>query len=88
MPSAEPAALGAANGARAVRECAATGDGSLCPPWTFAGVPAITLPTGGAPSGLPHALPLVQTVATEARLLEAAAWCERVIGFSARPPES
>ncbi|HUF93629.1 MAG TPA: amidase [Candidatus Limnocylindria bacterium] len=67
---------------------ASTGDGSLCAPWTFAGVPAITLPTGVAPSGLPHALQLVQAVAAEARLLGAAAWCERVIGFSARPPES
>jgi Asp-tRNA(Asn)/Glu-tRNA(Gln) amidotransferase A subunit family amidase len=66
---------------------ASTGDGSLCAPWSFAGVPAITLPTGVAPSGLPYALQLVHTVASEARLLGAAAWCERVIGFSARPPE-
>jgi Asp-tRNA(Asn)/Glu-tRNA(Gln) amidotransferase A subunit family amidase len=65
-----------------------TGDGSLCAPWSFAGVPAITLPTGVAPSGLPYALQLVHTVGAEARLLGAAAWCERVIGFSARPSES
>jgi Asp-tRNA(Asn)/Glu-tRNA(Gln) amidotransferase A subunit family amidase len=64
-----------------------TGDASLCAPWSSAGVPAITLPTGVAPSGLPYALQLVQAVAGEARLLGAAAWCERVIGFSARPPE-
>ena len=50
-------------------------------------MPAITLPTGVASSGLPYALQLVQAVAGDARLLGAAGWCERVIGFSARPPE-
>jgi aspartyl-tRNA(Asn)/glutamyl-tRNA(Gln) amidotransferase subunit A len=64
-----------------------TGDGSLCAPWSAAGMPAVTLPTGVSAAGLPHALQLVHSVAHEPRLLGAAAWCERVVAFSARPPE-
>src|SRR5438093_13254129 len=62
-----------------------TGDGSLCAPWSNAGVPAISLPSGIAPSGLPHAIQLVQAAGASARLLGVAAWCERVLGFSPAP---
>jgi len=62
-----------------------TGDGSLCAPWSNAGVPAITLPSGVASSGLPHAIQLVQAAGASARLLGVAAWCERVLGFSQAP---
>jgi Asp-tRNA(Asn)/Glu-tRNA(Gln) amidotransferase A subunit family amidase len=64
-----------------------TGDGSLCAPWSSAGMPALTLPTGMSAMGLPHALQLVHALAGEARLLGTAAWCERVIAFAAQPPE-
>src|SRR5437899_2627938 len=59
-----------------------TGDGSLCAPWSNAGVPAISLPSGIAASGLPHAIQLVQAAGESARLLGVAAWCERVLAFS------
>ena len=59
-----------------------TGDGSLCAPWSNAGVPAISLPSGIAASGLPHAIQLVQAASESARLLGVAAWCERVLAFS------
>lgn len=62
-----------------------TGDATLCAPWSSAGVPAITLPTGVGSDGLPQALQLVQAPDGLARLLGTAAWCERAIGFSARP---
>ena len=62
-----------------------TGDGSLCAPWSNAGVPAITLPSGIASSGLPHALQLVQAAGASSRLLGVAAWCERVLGFTQAP---
>jgi len=62
-----------------------TGDGSLCAPWSNAGVPAVTLPSGVASSGLPHAIQLVQAAGASARLLGVAAWCERVLGFSQAP---
>ncbi len=62
-----------------------TGDGSFCAPWSNAGVPAITLPSGLAPSGLPYAIQLVQAAGASTRLLAVAAWCERVLNFTARP---
>jgi aspartyl-tRNA(Asn)/glutamyl-tRNA(Gln) amidotransferase subunit A len=64
---------------------ASTGDGSFCAPWSNAGVPAITLPSGLAPSGLPYAIQLVQAAGASLRLLAVAAWCERVLNFRARP---
>ena len=72
-------------GAPAPRGLGSTGDPSFCSPWSFLGMPAITLPTGTA-GGLPLAVQLVGAPWSEARLLAAAAWCERVIGFDAGPP--
>jgi aspartyl-tRNA(Asn)/glutamyl-tRNA(Gln) amidotransferase subunit A len=65
-----------------------TGDGSLCAPWSNAGVPAITLPSGIASSGLPHAIQLVQAAGASSRLFAVAAWCERMLRFSQTPPSS
>jgi Asp-tRNA(Asn)/Glu-tRNA(Gln) amidotransferase A subunit family amidase len=73
-PTAAPAGLGS------------TGDPSLCGPWTAAGVPAISLPSGMTTSGLPHAIQLVAAHGRDAHLLAIAAWCERVLGFAAAPP--
>jgi Asp-tRNA(Asn)/Glu-tRNA(Gln) amidotransferase A subunit family amidase len=68
------------------RGLAWTGDASLCAPWSSAGFPAITLPTGVAPSGLPHALQLVAVPDRNDVLLHFASWCEEVLGFRAAPP--
>ena len=62
-----------------------TGNGSLCAPWSTLGVPAIALPSGLDDAGLPFAIQLVGTVDDVGPLLGVAAWCERVIGFEARP---
>jgi len=62
-----------------------TGDVRLCAPWSFTGVPAISIPTGLDGDGLPLALQLVGGPGRLGRLLGAAAWCERVIGFDERP---
>ena len=62
-----------------------TGDGSLCAPWSTLGVPAIALPSGLDDAGLPFAIQLVDTAEDVGPLLGVAAWCERVIGFEARP---
>ena len=72
-------------GAPAPRGLGSTGDPSFCSPWSFLGMPALTLPTG-VEGGLPLAIQLVAAPWTEARLLASAAWCERVIGFAAGPP--
>jgi aspartyl-tRNA(Asn)/glutamyl-tRNA(Gln) amidotransferase subunit A len=69
----------------APRGLASTGDPYFCAPWSFSGMPAVALPSGVDPGGLPLSLQLVGAPFAEARLLSAAAWCERVIGFSAAP---
>jgi aspartyl-tRNA(Asn)/glutamyl-tRNA(Gln) amidotransferase subunit A len=64
-----------------------TGDASLCAPWSSAGVPSISLPSGvSTTSRLPLALQLVQAAGADARLLGVAAWCERVLGPMPAPP--
>ena len=62
-----------------------TGDAWFCAPWSSAGVPAISLPSGVAPSGLPYAVQLVAAAGRETPLLGVAAWCEGVLRFSAAP---
>jgi Asp-tRNA(Asn)/Glu-tRNA(Gln) amidotransferase A subunit family amidase len=64
-----------------------TGDFSLCAPWSFIGVPSISIPSGLDSAGLPLALQLVGGPGGLGRLLGVAAWSERVIDFQARPPE-
>jgi aspartyl-tRNA(Asn)/glutamyl-tRNA(Gln) amidotransferase subunit A len=62
-----------------------TGDAWFCAPWSSAGVPAITLPSGLAPSGLPFAVQLVGPAEGESALLGVAAWAERVLAFGSEP---
>ncbi len=62
-----------------------TGDPFFCAPWSSAGMPSISLPTGLAADGLPFAAQLTGAPWAEARLLAAAAWCERAIGFAETP---
>ncbi|NIO40477.1 MAG: amidase [Burkholderiales bacterium] len=54
-----------------------TGDPSFCSIWTLMGTPALTIPTGKGPNGLPLGLQLVGAVEEENYLLSTAAWCER-----------
>lgn len=76
----EPALLGAPAG------LGSTGDPALCARWSWAGVPAVTLPSGLSASRLPYAVQLVQAAGADAHLLSVALWCERVLDFSAAPP--
>ncbi len=59
----------------------ATGDPWFCAPWSFAGVPACSLPSGVSALGLPHAVQLVAAAERDTELLAVAAWCERVLDF-------
>jgi aspartyl-tRNA(Asn)/glutamyl-tRNA(Gln) amidotransferase subunit A len=63
----------------------ATGDPWFCAPWSFAGVPACSLPSAVSSAGLPHAVQLVAARGRDAELLAVAAWCERVLNFSGSP---
>jgi Asp-tRNA(Asn)/Glu-tRNA(Gln) amidotransferase A subunit family amidase len=72
--------------ASAPRGLQSTGDPYFCAPWSFAGMPAIALPSGLDRAGLPLSIQLVGGAFAEARLLGAAGWCEEAIAFSAAPP--
>lgn len=66
--------------------CETTGDPKFNSPWSYAGVPTITIPCGIASDGMPCGLQLVGPRGGEAKLLQAAGWCEERIGFNDRPP--
>ena len=53
-----------------------TGDASFCAPWTLLGVPAVTVPAGFGPAGLPLGAQLVGAAHGDAALLSLAQWVE------------
>jgi aspartyl-tRNA(Asn)/glutamyl-tRNA(Gln) amidotransferase subunit A len=54
-------------------------------PWSFCGFPTISIPSGVDAHGLPFGLQLLAQPMAEDRLLEIAAWCERVLEFKLSP---
>jgi aspartyl-tRNA(Asn)/glutamyl-tRNA(Gln) amidotransferase subunit A len=56
-----------------------TGNPAFQSPWSYAGVPVVSIPCGNAPDGLPCALQFVGPHWGEANVLSIAAWCERVL---------
>jgi Asp-tRNA(Asn)/Glu-tRNA(Gln) amidotransferase A subunit family amidase len=67
-------------------DAATTGDPAFNSPWSFTGLPTVSVPAGWAPDGLPLALQFIGRPWSEARLLMAAAWCEDRLGFERREP--
>ncbi len=62
-----------------------TGDAVMSLPWSYAGLPAMSLPAGCAPDGLPLGLQCVGAAGADERLLGLAAVLERVLaGAGAR----
>ncbi len=62
-----------------------TGSPRFNSPWSYAGLPAISIPCGLAADGMPVGLQLVAELNEERKLLDAAAWCERVLKFTNVP---
>ena len=62
-----------------------TGDPRFCSRWTFVGAPAIVLPTGLGPSGLPLGLQLAGARGSDRRVLAAAAWSASLLPTPPRP---
>ena len=56
-----------------------TGNPMFQGPWTSCGLPAISVPSGLAESGMPLGIQLAASHYQEARLLSAARWCELVL---------
>ncbi|MBI4337881.1 MAG: amidase [Chloroflexi bacterium] len=70
----------------APRDLTTTGGPAFQRPWTFAGTPALSLPSGLGREGMPLGLQLVSGFLQEERLLAAARWCEKALGVELRPP--
>lgn len=58
-----------------------TGDPAFCTIWTLCGVPAITIPAGLGPQGLPLGLQIVGPFPEDDKLLGVAQWCEEQLPF-------
>lgn len=56
-----------------------TGNPSFCTPWTFFGAPAITLPAGIGPSGLPIGVQMVGLSNQDSSLWSLAQWVEALL---------
>jgi aspartyl-tRNA(Asn)/glutamyl-tRNA(Gln) amidotransferase subunit A len=67
-------------------DAATTGDPAFNSPWSYTGLPTVSLPAGWSPEGLPLAIQLVGRPWGEAGLLAAAAWCEQALGLEQREP--
>ena len=61
---------------------ASTGDPAFCSLWTQAGLPAVTIPSGRGPRGLPLGFQVVGRYREDEHALRIAAWCEATLGFS------
>jgi aspartyl-tRNA(Asn)/glutamyl-tRNA(Gln) amidotransferase subunit A len=63
-----------------------TGDPIFNSPWSYAGVPTVTIPCGLTGGNLPCGLQLIGRGDDDWRVLAAAAWCERQLAFAGVPP--
>jgi Asp-tRNA(Asn)/Glu-tRNA(Gln) amidotransferase A subunit family amidase len=58
-----------------------TGNPTFCSIWSLCGVPAITIPAGFGPLGLPLGLQIVGPRGKDGQALSAAHWCEGLFSF-------
>jgi Asp-tRNA(Asn)/Glu-tRNA(Gln) amidotransferase A subunit family amidase len=56
-----------------------TGSPAFCTIWSLIGVPAVTIPVGRGPAGLPLGLQLIGSHGQDPALLATAAWCARAL---------
>jgi aspartyl-tRNA(Asn)/glutamyl-tRNA(Gln) amidotransferase subunit A len=70
----------------APRDLTTTGDPAFNSPSSFAGLPAITIPSGLDTAGLPLAIQFMGPAFAEDRLLAAARWCEATLDVNLKPP--
>ena len=63
-----------------------TGPKTFQAPWSYAGVPVVSIPCGLAADRMPAAIQLVRPHFEDAALLAVAQWCETALDFRALPP--
>ncbi|MCA9103419.1 MAG: amidase [Planctomycetales bacterium] len=66
---------------------ATTGDARFNAPWSYSGLPTVSMPCGLAEDGLPVALQLVGGAYSEPRLLGVGQWCESQLPLAPSPPQ-
>jgi Asp-tRNA(Asn)/Glu-tRNA(Gln) amidotransferase A subunit family amidase len=64
----------------APRGLESTGDAWFQVPWSFSGLPTVTIPSGLSKEGLPLGVQLAGGAFAEGKLLAMARWCEKEIG--------
>jgi Asp-tRNA(Asn)/Glu-tRNA(Gln) amidotransferase A subunit family amidase len=69
----------------APRGLESTGSAVFCVPWSIAGFPTITIPSGLDHQGLPLAIQIGCVPMAEEKLFTLAAWCEDQLSFTAGP---
>jgi Asp-tRNA(Asn)/Glu-tRNA(Gln) amidotransferase A subunit family amidase len=67
-------------------DASTTGDPAFNSPWSYTGLPTVSLPVGLSPDGLPLAIQLIGARYQEAHLLAVAAWCEKALGLEPLTP--
>jgi len=75
-----PAAIGPAP------DAATTGDPAFNSPWSYTGLPTVSVPAAFTPDGLPLSIQLIGPHWSEPRLLATAAWCEQTLALASREP--
>ena len=64
-----------------------TGNPVFQAPWTSAGLPTLSIPSGLSAGGLPMGVQLEGPLFGEGKLLAAARWCEKAINLELVPPD-
>jgi aspartyl-tRNA(Asn)/glutamyl-tRNA(Gln) amidotransferase subunit A len=62
-----------------------TGSPAMNSPWSYTGLPTVSLPTQCAANGLPLGVQLVGRIRNDSTLLDAAIWCESKIAADFKP---
>jgi Asp-tRNA(Asn)/Glu-tRNA(Gln) amidotransferase A subunit family amidase len=63
-----------------------TGNPAFCSIWSLCGVPAVSIPAGFGPRGLPLGLQIAGAEGNDNLLLSTAHWCEKLLPFPAWTP--
>jgi len=61
-----------------------TGDPAFNSPWSYTGLPTVSIPAGWSEDGLPLSIQLIGRPWSEADLLAASCWCEEALEFEHR----
>ena len=69
----------------ALADLSNTGNTVFQGPWTYCGLPTITIPSGLSTNGLPLGVQLISPALSEAKLLQIAWWCEHTIDLHLKP---